>query len=366
MQRRDFVAASGVAAVSALAGCDEMDSGSAPTGDQYSVTMEPVGEVTFDSVPETWATYTPGYAEMGLALGQADGLQSIGNKPRFHTDWYTQFGVDIDKSSLQQLYDGGVGKEQFINMGSDVHLIDPNWLINNFKGWEQSDIDNIVQTSGPFVGNVIFRQTDGWHDYPYYSLYEAFEKVAAVFQQQERYEAFASLHEEYVEGRVGDNLPPQSERPEVMLVFGAGNEPAEFSPYRLNEGGTGTKHLDDLGVQDALEGSDVEGLSSSNREKIDFETMLDVDPDVVLMKGHESQSAAEFRDTVVSYMESDDVASELTAVQNGRVYRGGPVYQGPLSNFLLVERTAKDLYPETFSGELFDRDRVTDIIAGNN
>ncbi len=369
MDRRDFVKAGTVATVGTLAGCG----GAGPTGEGersspgdsgYTVTMEPVGEVSFESVPETWATYTPGYAEMGIALGQTDGLKSIGYKPRFYTDQYTQFGVDIDKGALNQLYEGGLGKEQFYEIGADVHIIDPNWLINNFEGWDQDGVDTVAESTGPFVGNVIFRQTDDWHDYRYYSMYEAFEKVSQVFQERERYDAMASLHEEYVEGRVADKLPAESERPEAMLVYAATDEPTEFAPYPLKTAGTGAKHLRDLGVRDAVAGNDIEGLSSTNRTKIDYETLLEVDPEVLLVKGHETKSADQFRNTVLSHMENDDVASDLTAVQNGRVYRGGPVYQGPLSNLLLVERTAKDLYPDTFSGELFDRQRVTDIING--
>jgi len=368
MQRRDFVKAGSIAAGCALAGCTEgrsgSEPGSSPTASGHSVTMVPVGETSFESVPETWATYTPGYAEMGIALGKADGLRSIGHKPRFYTDRYTQFGVAIEKEPLIQLYESGLGKEQFYSMDADVHLIDPNWLVHNFEGWEQSDIDTIAEKTGPFVGNVIFRQTDEWHDYPYYSMYEAFEKVSQIFQAGDRYDSFASMHEEYVEGRVADQLPPESERPEAMLVYAGSNEPAEFAPYPLTTAGTGAKHLRDLGVRDAVEGNDVEGLSSTNRTNIDYETMLEVDPDVILVKGHETKSAEEFQNTVVSHMRTDSVGSDLTAVQNSRVYRGGPVYQGPLSNFLLVERTAKDLYPDSFSGELFDRQRVRDIING--
>lgn len=369
MERREFIAAGSVAAASAVAGCDEAVSsdGSTPTATEsgHSVTMEPVGTTTFETVPETWATYTPGYAEMGIALGEAGGLRSIGYKPRFYTDRYTQFGVDIDKSGLNQLYESGLGKEQFYEMDADVYLIDPNWLINNFDGWKQTDIDAIAEATGPFVGNTIFRRTDDWHDYRYYSMYEAFEKVSQVFRAGERYDAMASLHEEYVRGRVADNLPSESERPETMLVYAGSDEPTEFAPYPLKTAGTGAKHLRDLGVQDAVEGNDVEGLSTTNRTQIDYETLLEVDPDALLVKGHETKSAEEFRDTVLSYLQNDDVASDLTAVENGRVYRGGPVYQGPLSNFLLVERTAKDLYPDNFSGELFDREHVRDIINGD-
>jgi iron complex transport system substrate-binding protein len=327
--------------------------------------MAPVGTTTFETAPETWAPYTPGYAEMGIALGEADGLRSIGYKPRFYTDRYTQFGVDIDSDGLNQLYESGLGKEQFYELDADVHLIDPNWLINNFDGWKQSDIDAVAEATGPFVGNTIFRRTDDWHSYKYYSMYEAFKKISQVFQAGERYDALARMHEEYVRGRVADNLPPESERPETMLVYAASDEPTKFAPYPLRTAGTGAKHLRDLGVKDAVEGNDVEGLSTTNRTQIDFETLLEVDPDVLLVKGHETKSPEEFRKTVVSFLQNDEVASDLTAVRNDRVYRGGPIYQGPLSNFLLVERTATDLYPDRFSGELFDRERVRDIINGD-
>ncbi|WP_363463895.1 ABC transporter substrate-binding protein [Halogeometricum borinquense] len=333
----------------------------------YSVTMEPVGTVEFDSVPETWATYCQGYADMGIALGQADGLLSVGYKPRLHTHWYEELdGVSVDKESLQELYQGGIDKELFYTMDADIHVIDPNWIINNFKGWEQADVDEITEGVAPFIGNLIFRHTDTWHeDYQYYTMYEAFEKVAEIFQEQERYEAFKSLHDEYVRGRVAEQLPAESEAASAALIYAAGNEPEKFSPYRLNTGGTSIKHLRDLKVKDAFKDTDVKGISSTNRTKIDYEQLLEVDPDTLLLKGHETKTAAEFQDTLVKYMKNHDVGSQLTAVKNDRVFRGGPTYQGPIHNLFLVERTAKDLYPDTFSGELFDRQRVADIVTGD-
>jgi iron complex transport system substrate-binding protein len=337
-----------------------------PTDYSYSVTMEPVGTVEFESVPETWATYCQGYADMGIALGQAEGLLSVGYKPRLHTRWYDELdGVDVDKESLQQLYQGGIDKELFYSMDADVHVIDPNWLTNNFKGWTRGDVDELTESVAPFLGNLIFRRTDQWHDYRYYSMYEAFEKVAELFQQQERYRAFESLHDEYVRGRVAEQLPPAAEAASVALVYAAGNEPEQFSPYRLDTGGTSIKHLRDLGVQDAFEGTGVEGISSTNRTKIDYETLLDVDPEVLLVKGHESQTAEEFQNTLVAHLRDHEVGGALTAVENDRVFRGGPTYQGPIHNLFLVERTATDLYPDRFSGELFDRDRVADIVTGD-
>ncbi|PSP80847.1 hypothetical protein BRC81_01560 [Halobacteriales archaeon QS_1_68_20] len=118
-------------------------------------------------------------------------------------------------------------------------------------------------------------------------------------------------------------------------------------------------------VDDALAGSGVEGLSESNRGKIDYETMLEVDPDVLFVRGQERKTRQEFEDTVLAFMREKEVASELTAVQNGDVYRGGPIYQGPIHNLFLIERFATLLYPDRFSGELFDRQAVADVIAGD-
>jgi iron complex transport system substrate-binding protein len=90
---------------------------------------------------------------------------------------------------------------------------------------------------------------------------------------------------------------------------------------------------------------------------------------VILVRGHERKSAQEFRDVVLAYMEDHPVGSELTAVQNGRVYRGGYIHQGPIQNLFLTERAAKQLYPDVFGAvtddeELFDRQRVADIVTG--
>ena len=74
------------------------------------------------------------------------------------------------------------------------------------------------------------------------------------------------------------------------------------------------------------------------------------------------KTESEFRDTVVSFMENHSVASDLTAVENGDVYRAGPLYQGPITNLVVTERLARTLYG--VEEELFDRERVADIVAG--
>jgi iron complex transport system substrate-binding protein len=333
----------------------------------YTVEMAPVGNVEFDAVPETWESYFPGYADMGVALGQADGLSAVGVKSRYHTDYYDDLpGVSVDKNEVTQLYDEGIDKELYYELDNDVHLTDPRWLLeNSFFGLEASDVEELTENVAPFVGNTIFRRTDPWHTYPYYTMYEAFEKVARVFGQEDRYAAFASLHEAFLE-RIRGSLPPAAERPAGLLCFAASDEPETFSPYRLADQGTNKKHFHDLGVTDALSGTGIEGLSTDDRGQIDYETMLEVDPEALFVRGHESKSREEFLDTVVAFMKDHGVASELTAVQNDAVYRGGPIYQGPIQNLFITERFATLLYPEVYTDEeLFHREEVADIVTGS-
>ena len=337
------------------------DEGSEETNkDSYTVSMEPMGDVKFDGVPETWVASNGSWADMGVALGlePPEGVWLTG---RYHTQYYEEIpGVSVDKNGMTSLSQDGVDKERFYELDGDVHVMDPNFLVNRFGGWSESDIEEVEQIA-PFFGNTIFSRGYPWHeDYQYYTLYEAFEKLAAVFQRRERYEAFAELHEQF-QSELDQIIPPESERPDVATFWASGDEPEQFLPYVMSKG-TSFKQWNDLQVGDALAKSDVQDFHST-RGSVDYETLLEVDPDVLLLRGQEARTETEFESTVVSYFQSHDVASDLTAVKNGDVYQAGPLYQGPIFNLVLTERAARQVYD--IDRELFDRQRVSDIVAGN-
>ncbi|RZH66798.1 ABC transporter substrate-binding protein [Natrinema altunense] len=373
--RRDALQYGGalVAGVS-LAGCSDLvgqsEQPASSKNGSHSVTMEPMGEVTFESVPTKWVPYGGDYADMGVALGQADGMTGIGQASEYYTDIYDELpGVSVDRERIatNDLVEAEMDKELFYEMDNDVHLIDTGMLRNWFD-WDRSDIDELSEAVGPFVGNMIFRQSDSWHEYRYYTLYQAFEKMATLFQERERFEALKRLHDEFI-ADVQSRMPPADERPNVLLTYEGTDEPETFSPYRLNDEGTSKKQWNDLGVADALTGTGIENLSTENRSKLDYEALLEIDPDVLLVRGHEQKSASAFRETVLEYMRDHPIATELTAVRNGRVYRGGYLRQGPIHNLFLTERGAKQLYPDTFGditseNDLFDRQAVAEIITG--
>ena len=369
--RREYVTTGSLAVVGgALAGCTDGGGSNEPESDSagsYAVEMEPVGTVEFDGPPERVTTYFPGYGDMCVALGVEDSLVAMAENYRYHDQYYDQLeGVGIDMERLDDiLLEDGIDKEVFYELDSDLHLIDPEWLVNNgFFGLDRSDVSEIEERVAPFFGNTVFRRTDPWHDYRYYTLYEAFEKVAAVYQRRERYEALKEFHDEYV-AAVQARLPPIDDRPAALLTYGAGDEPEEFYPYRVADRGTQNKQWHDLGVGDALAGTGIDGLSTSERGTIDYEVMLEIDPDAILVRSDTIRSAEAFEGSVLEFMRNHDVASELTAVQEGRVVRGGPIYQGPVQHLFTLEAGAQALYPDEFGGEeLFDRDRVAEIVRG--
>ncbi|AUG49163.1 ferrichrome ABC transporter substrate-binding protein [Haloarcula taiwanensis] len=339
--------------------------------DSYTVSMEPMGEVQFDSAPERWMAYFSTYGDMAIALGQLEGLAGL----IFTENWPMAFfdaipNVDVTFDDIPQLMrDGSIGKEAFYEMDSDVHLFDPNFVRVLDDTWSDSDFTEVRTNIGPIVGNSIRRRNDDWHDYRYYSLYEAFDRIADAFQERERYAAFADLHDSLLT-EINNGLPPENERPTVgLLSINSDFEGGSFYAYPVHDG-NGHKQYRDLGMRGAFD----EVIDGSYAEW-DYEQLLDVDPDILLFQyGFSHVSTEEFEDRMAT-MREDPIGQQLSAVQNDRLYRGGTSYQGPIINLFQTEAAAKQFYPETFGEwhglgttsdqeQLFDRQRVAAIING--
>lgn len=359
------------------------DSGTATDG-SYTVSMAPVGDVEFESVPENVMVYSLLYADMAVAYGHGDAVNSLGFSAQAGGNtldaYYERLdGVSFDAEGLTQLNSGSgsiqVEKELFYELDSDLHLVDPA-LVDSFDGWDPADIEEVRTEIAPWFGNVYSRAhsqpPEGWRDqYEYYTLWELAEKVAAVFRESSRYEALASVHEQLV-ADVQSNLPPEGERPSVAAAI---YMDGTFYPSKINAPGFATAHTRPLQAVDAFIDAEV-----SYETSYDFETMLEVDPDVIL---HPFGVASYYDVAAIRQrLEDHPVGGELTAVQNGRVYAAGNPVQGPLMNLFQVEMTAKQLYPEQFGEwpgyeqgspypeipaeqQLFDRGDVAAAVTGD-
>ncbi|AKU08115.1 ABC transporter substrate-binding protein [Haloferax gibbonsii] len=388
--RRDYVKYGGaIIGGGLLAGCSQRDPAATqtetatetatptatetatPEDTSYTVTMAPAGDVEFDAVPETWMAYYSNYGDMGIALGKLDSLQALVYREGWPLQFYdTLPGVDVSFDGVRQLSSGTFDKEVFYELDADVHLLDPHFVSLKHDGFSAADFDEIASNVGPVVGNYIRRHGQDWHDYEYYSLYEAFEKVAEVFHERERYEGIRSVHDTLI-ADIQANLPPESERPEIGLISSF----SDFSGGSLDAypigAGNGKKQYQDLGIVDGF-GPHIDGSYAS----WDYEQLLEADPDILVFPyGFASLSHSEF-ETRMDQLRDHPLGQQLTAVQNDRLYRGGTSYQGPILNLIQTEIVAKQFYPEQFGAwdgietlhdedaQLFDHQRVADIITG--
>jgi ABC-type Fe3+-hydroxamate transport system substrate-binding protein len=403
--RRDYLTYGGSVALGGLlAGCTGGDAESAPSGSDgnetdstdggsgdpdgsategadagdgsYTASIAPMGEVTFESPPETVFTRLTHHADMAFALGRGDGITAM-HAPDYYDGLWNQFverlpGVSLDWSGLYSSWQPD--KETLYELDSDVHLADPAWIAQ-LDSWDREDVDEIAERVSPWFGNSLSDRhqepTPEWaDDYEYYGLWEQFEHVAEAFDERERYEALAAVHEDLL-GTVESRLPPEEERPTAVMIAAADIE--EIYAYTLSNPGFLTSHTRPLGPRDAFEGSVDSGTV------VDFETILEADPDVILYLGG-MEPGTDMAGRRAAF-EEDPVGSQVTAVRNDRVHPQGARYQGPVLNLFQLEMTAKQLYPDVFgewpryeagpypeipeAERLFDRKRVADVITGD-
>ena len=376
--RRDYMKYGGaVVGGTLLAGCSgQSDSGSSDTPEptetetatekddgSYTVEMIPVGELTFEKPPETAVTYWSTYGDMLVALGQGDALLATAwgpdSYPKYPYEEIPDLGFSPEDTG--SLYaDGGVSRELIYEMDPDILHFDPN-IMKQWFGFDDNDLKEITENVGPFAANYIRKKGDKWHDYPYYSLYEAFEKVAQIYQQEERFEAFKQLHDDTISS-IQSRLPSEDDRPSVALIV-SGSEPkkGELTGVPV-EDQVGKKQYHDLGINDGLAELETDG----SFYQLDYEALLEADPEAIVVTAGMTMSEESFDKKFVQPMKDDAVGSEVAAVKNDRVFRGGHPNQGPIINLVNTEIAAHQLYPDVFGDEqLFDRQHVADIVDGD-
>ncbi|WP_049927460.1 ABC transporter substrate-binding protein [Halopiger goleimassiliensis] len=393
-QRRRVLATTAGVLATSLAGCT--NSGSEPSDDgstsadddssssdgsessdptPYTVEIAPHGEFTFDEVPEEYAVIPSVFLDIGMALGkQPVAATTLERAP---TKLYDILDLEFDEDEIMALAneaESGYDKESFYAPGQDVNLIDRRDL-GRFADWDDSDIQEIEDATGPFVGSGIrFGPTHpfGPDQDTYYELYDVFEKIATVFQEQERYQQWESLHDEFME-TIESELPPEDERPSVIPLWrGVDPTTGEFYISDIHQYHNQTKPLERLGLTNAYD----EELPGGGF--IGYEELLEYDPDYISIGGSlVSSTHEEFVNNVVEPFENDSNGQQLTAVQERNLLRIGDQYQGPIVDLFATEAVAKMIWPDRFGEwpgpvdevpedeQLFDRQRVRDIITGD-
>ncbi len=344
----------------------------------YEVCMKPNGCHSLGSVPERFVVYHQGPVDMMISLGQFDGLVASGFPSTFPTQYFDQIpDVSVDMGDVTALSeDGTPDKELFYELDVDVHLIGHHPAMEYFE-LEEADLAELEGNVAPFHGSWM-RRPDYTDGHPYYGLYEGLDSYAEVFRTRNRGDAFRTLHDELVSDLTA-RLPPVEERPRIAYLntnyWDDGKTVFVRDP---TVPGYQTKPLRDLELpnHDAFAGQYPEG---SNLIKGDYELLLDVDPDAIVYHAGMNvlrDPEKSFQSDILDPLLDDPVASEVTAIAEGRVYPFHEFEQGPVMNLFNIELLAKALYPERFGeptgmeappeeARLFDRQRVADIINGD-
>jgi len=346
----------------------------------YTAELSPVGTVTLDEPPTDVFTHFPWFPDMASALGRGETVNSLWWEGTVAgLEYFTAEFDDFEIEWADKAGEYGFAKEQLYELDSDLHLVDPAWVTTQ-DNWARSDIDEVANNVGPWLGNYYssYHATppEEWADgYEYYSLWELFDRVATLYGERERYEALASVHDDLL-ATIENGLPPESERP-TAAYLSVSEDLSAIYLLRLNAPGYFNAHSRPLGAVDAFGGEEFSGAF----KQVDLEALLEADPDAILALWTVTDTF-DFK-TLTENLADDPVGSELSAVQNDRVYPQGTRWQGPLMNLFQLEMTAKQLYPEQFGQwpadedgdaypgfssdeQLFDHQRVAEVITGGS
>lgn len=384
--RREYVKYGGaVVGGGLLAGCAE-DGDSKPSpaetestddgaetgdGDSYSVTISPMGTVEFESVPERAVAFDDQWADVLVALGQADVLSALGRPESFYQGYYDRLpGISLDTDGLTPLFadDTSYDKEFLDELDPDVFHMGPLRSVQTNDDMDEADVEELIENVAPWFANrfSVYHDYEGEEPYEYYSVFELTRKFAEVYRETDRSEALQGVYEEML-AEIKQRLPPESDRPTVAVTFYS--EDTFYAQPPLNDPGTGRAQYRPFGATDAYDGyPEQQSFGGSHG----MELMLEIDPDVIIQTL--SLTPPHGIDPVRNGEASG--ASELTAVGEGRVYNGTTPFQGPIFTLFQTGIVARQLYPEVF-GEfqgfdepipederLFDRERVAEIVAG--
>ncbi|KOX92643.1 ABC transporter substrate-binding protein [Haloarcula rubripromontorii] len=333
----------------------------------YEVTVKPAGTHTFDSVPETYASFPGAWMDIAMALGiKPSAMMSLEEE---RLKYYRALpGVAVDLDSVETLLDSNdseFDKEVFYEVDADVHLMDPR-ILKRYSGWNDDDLEEIEHNVGPILGSMI---RFPYERDPYYTLYEAAEKAAEIFQRQERYDAWVDLKDEVfaeIQSRLPDDKPTVGAFIIDFDIEGKSLRAAEIDAFRND-----TRTFRKLGVNSAFKGD-----TYVRYKEIGYEKLLDVDPEyIALIDNLTTENNESFQQTLQA-AKNHETLSELTAVQNENFVRSAGTNMGPIIDLFSAEAVAMQLYPDEFGEwpgsvgdvpteqQLFDRQRVADIING--
>lgn len=347
-----------------------------------AVELSPCGDVVLREPPRAAVVQDANFAEMVVASGRPVTLWATAPaEPSRCVFWdripgFSPTGRVTFARGLAPVPGAGFAfdRELLLALRPDVLHIDPVQL-GLAKGWSPEAVAAVRKTVAPFFANRFSRDFNpprGVAGYRCYPIPELARRMGALYGAEARTERLLALvaeAEAQVAARLAGAAPPR-----VALLYYGGR--GRMTPFRLGAG-NGQAQYRVLGARDAYAGVGLADYAARGPGlSMDLETLLAVDPDVIVMPFAGAappgdRHARAFSDLLA--LRRHPLARRLRAFASGRVYPGGTPLQGPVVYLFQLEMAAKQLYPDRFGAwradgayppdaRLFDRAALADVL----
>jgi iron complex transport system substrate-binding protein len=212
-----------------------------------------------------------------------------------------------------------------------IYALQPDIIIANSR--QHTSMEESLESTG---ATVIFVNPNLYDSFP---LLGRTEFVAGVLNRQAEFTAYKNRVETLCT-ELSDKVAPAGY--ETSLVMMGGSESIQVA----NPGGTFGALLPSLGIANII-GWDLPGSSESTWIPYDAETIIQEDPDVILLKTSSNKAAD--NQTILDAFMANSIWQPLSAVANGKVFiLPGNAAPGNMSLLNMLQTTAEIIYAEGF------------------
>ena len=212
-----------------------------------------------------------------------------------------------------------------------IYALQPDIIIANCR--QHTAMQESLESTG---ATVIFLNPNLYDSYP---LLGRTEFVAGILNRQAEFTVYKNSIETLCTELSGKIAPAGYENSLVMM---GGSESIQVA----NPGGTFGSILPSLGIANII-GWDLPGSSESTWIPYDAETIIQQDPDVILLKT--SSNKADANQTILDEFMANSIWQTLSAVANGKVFiLPGKASPGNMCLCDILQTTAETIYAEGF------------------
>lgn len=282
-------------------------------------------EQIFEKAPERIMANTKPAAELLLRLGLGDKIVGVG----------ADFGapdkeVEEEYKKLPILGESYVGKE--VTLGTNPDLVFGRGGLFDNADWGVGTVDSLNE-----MGVKTYVLESSVTGGTYESIYKDIENIGNIFQVQDKAESFIKELKSRQEA-ISSKL--EAIDGEKTFAYLHTNDPTEISVYAAH---------DETFFNDAFEMVKLDNIFKDETGEISVETLIDKDPDVLILPNWQSYSEAD-ANKILEGLYANPKLSSMKAIKNKQAYVVDYNYMFGYGYNTIdgMEMLAKEMYPDLF------------------